>query len=797
MKSIIRFIPVRSYFFNLMLDLKRIFNNLIFGVLKPKIFIILFGFFFSSLTLALAATLSVTWKGGLIPAGNNFTGASCVSSSNGNALNRDRTEDPHDVQFSADGLQVFTVNFDQNGKLESNRLSMNRLSNPFEITSTKTNNGSTDCNDIDGFAPDGESGSALNAKLVDLNIVDGGRIFFILDINGELGKFNMSTPFDTSTGSYEGKLSMASDIDSVSFNRDGSKLFTLSGTANTPTLTTFSLPGSFNISSTTQVHQVDLSTIGVTLTDDEDDIARDIEFNDTGSAMFIMVSNDDDLENQYIYQYSLGKNYDVSTATKIGRWNIGGFGNRSTTEDNAQFGQPRGFSFSSDGTKIFIVEIRASTGVDQINQFDLECPYGLVQCTSDSASNLGSQVQLAKQNIGLNTSIIFKRFEWVKRNRNSENLNSFNININSHNPLLASLANKFQTSKYKRQASLNNNSLSNNKKSKWSYWSHGDISIGNYEDTLLEKPKKIKTTGLTFGADRKYGDNKFAGLAIRYAENAADIKGSAQQTDMESLTLNIYGIIPRDENKYINAVLGLSALRFDQKYLGQLTGERNGKQAFAAVNYRTKKSYGDLNLTPSGRFTYAVTQLSDFTDFISTVKPGADIIYEEDTFESGEVAAGFLFNLNDIETPDGIFKPNGGLEIVYDITPDVKLEYSNQGSSNVNTATIEQYSHKNIRANIGIEAIYNNGLTLSLNYERFQHIDSHRYSHTDSFLIKVGHIIEEDSEFAFNFDPLKNNEASIDYTKNINGFDVKVSSNYSLMSEIPDYAANLEISNTF
>ena len=510
-----------------------------------------------------------------------------------------------------------------------------------------------------------------------------------------------------------------------------------------------------------------------------------------------MVSNDYDLENQYIYQYSLGKNYDVSTATKIGRWNIGGFGNRSTGEGNAQFGQPRGFSFSSDGTKIFIVEIRASTGVDQINQFDLECPYGLVQCTSDSASNLGSQVQLAKQNIGLNTSIIFKRFEWVKRNRNSENLNSFNININSHNPLLASLANKFQTSKYIRQASLNNNSLSNNKKSKWSYWSHGDISIGNYEGTILEKPKQIKTTGLTFGADKKYGDNKFAGLAIRYGENSADIRNSAQQTDMESLTLNIYGIIPRDESEYINAVLGLSVLRFDQKYLGQLTGERNGKQVFAAVNYRTKKSYGDLNLTPSGRFTYAVTQLSDFTNFISTVKPATDVIYEEDTFESGEVAAGFLFNLNDIETPDGIFIPNGGLEIVYDITPDVKLEYSNQGSSNVNTATIEKYSHKNIRGNIGSEAIYNNGLTLSLNYERFQHIDSHRYSHTDSFLIKVGHISEEDAEFAFNFDPLKNNETSIDYTKNINGLDFKISSNYSLMNQIPDYGANIEVSNTF
>ena len=485
-------------------------------------------------------------------------------------------------------------------------------------------------------------------------------------------------------------------------------------------------------------------------------------------------------------------------------------------------------------------------GVDQINQFDLECPYGLVQCTSDSASNLGSQVQLAKQNIGLNTSIIFKRFEWVKRNRNNKNLNNltasikldnpllnywikklptkivsvngavengrsitighenknsnnldnFTTAIKSDNQLLNSWTNKLPEKITARRASLKEKS-SKDKKSNWSYWSHGDISIGNYEGTILEKPKQIKTTGLTFGADKIYGDNKLAGLAIRYGGNGADIRSSAQQTDMESLTLNIYGIIPRDENQYINAVLGLSVLRFDQKYLGQLTGERNGKQAFAAVNYRTKKSYGDLNLTPSGRFTYAVTQLSDFTNFISTVKPATDVIYEEDTFESGEVAAGFLFNLNDIETSDGIFKPNGGLEIVYDITPDVKLEYSNQGSSNVNTATIEQYSHKNIRGNIGIEAIYNNGLTLSLNYERFQHIDSHRYSHTDIFLIKVGHITEEDSEFAFNFDPLKNNETSIDYTKNINGFDVKVSSNYSLMNQIPDYGANIEVSNTF
>ena len=44
---------------------------------------------------------------------------------------------------------------------------------------------------------------------------------------------------------------------------------------------------------------------------------------------------------------------------------------------------------------------------------------------------------------------------------------------------------------------------------------------------------------------------------------------------------------------------------------------------------------------------------------------------------------------------------------------------------------------------------------------------------------------------------LDNNKTILDYKRNINGFNITVGSNYTLMSEIPDYGANLEISNTF
>ena len=87
---------------------------------------------------------------------------------------------------------------------------------------------------------------------------------------------------------------------------------------------------------------------------------------------------------------------------------------------------------------------------------------------------------------------------------------------------------------------------------------------------------------------------------------------------MESLTLNLYGIAPQSEQKYINAVVGLSVLRFDHKHFGKLTGERNGKQIFTAINFRNFDTYKDFNFSPSGRITYGLTHLDDFTNFVST-----------------------------------------------------------------------------------------------------------------------------------------------------------------------------------
>ena len=150
-------------------------------------------------TFVVARELNVRWFDGVIPGGNIAHGTlTCTSSRAGTALERDRTEHPVDVAWSDDGLTVFTVNEDDRGDMNSHQVSMNKVAEPFVVTSDLMNSQGEDvtCDAIDGENIAGMSSGALHTEPENLVIKDDGKIFFILDKNGKLGKFNASTAFD-------------------------------------------------------------------------------------------------------------------------------------------------------------------------------------------------------------------------------------------------------------------------------------------------------------------------------------------------------------------------------------------------------------------------------------------------------------------------------------------------------------------------------------------------------------------------------------------------------------------------
>ena len=783
------------------INIKKTFKSLKTGVLSTNIFFFLIGLYFSS--IAFAAILTVTAIDHRIPAG----APGCFSSQRTNKeLNHDRTEDLRDVIWSHDGTMVFTINKIMQHELD---LSMNKVRDPFELATVKTSLGIHTCDDIDGFDVNHEDfqaqGMAAGAdQYRAIHIAQKGKIFYIMSNSSEVHRYDLSIPYDFRTAVYKHEFDFDdSSVGGFSISKDGTKMYSLDAEDNTPTLKTFSLSPAFDITSATEIHSVDLFTIGVDAVEGEDLSARDIEFNNDGSQMFISVFNSSDTTDNKIHQFSLGKNYDVSTATDLGSHTI------VYSDISTGAGVSWGFSFSSDGMKLFVVQLATpGSRVDQIHQFDLECPYGVVSCSSDTSASVVSQVELAKQNISLNIDTIFKRFEWIKRNRDNEDLTSHNIDINYPNPLLKSLVSKFEPSLKNNLATLVSNTKKKGKKekkekSKWSSWSIVDIVVGNYEETLIDKPKDILTKGLTIGSDRKIGDDKFFGLALRYGNSESDIRRSTQDVDLESLTLNIYGVVPTSNTQYINAVLGLSALRFDNKYLGALSGERNGKQAFASINYRTKSAYSKFNITPTGKLTYGVTQLSEFTDFISNTidAPTTDVRFKEDTFKSGEFAGGLLFEMEKYESDQVSLQPMGGIEIIYDLTDDITYKYQNVGATAVNKETIKgKYSRQNLKTNIGFEAIHTNGFTVSTDYQRTIRLNDKRAAPTfttERFIIKFSQSKEENTQFAVDFDPLSNNSTNLSYAKDIGNFNLKLNSNYKTINKIPDYGANVELSGTF
>ena len=213
------------------------------------------------------------------------------------------------------------------------------------------------------------------------------------------------------------------------------------------------------------------------------------------------------------------------------------------------------------------------------------------------------------------------------------------------------------------------------------------------------------------------------------------------------------------------------------------TGERDGAQIFGSLNYLSTYKKENFNITPNLRIDLSYTELSKYRE-----KGPAALVYKAQTIETGMISTGFtisdILNFNTFT-----FKPNGGLELGVDFSPSSDATYRYLSETTEYTKSIDQDS-KNLIANIGFDLITDNGFSIMAIYERNQSDNAH----SDTLYIGFGYIPSDNNEYAMSLD---NDKASLTYNKNLNGFDIRVNSNYNLMSSIPDYGATIELVSTF
>ncbi len=614
----------------------------------------------------------------------------------------------------------------------------------------------------------GDAGNYLPSQVVFNN--DGTKMF-VVNHHGvkTVDEYLLSTAFDVSTATFDGEHNISGQekrANSVAFNNDGTRMIVAgAGNMSQHRIHEYSLAKPFDLSSTvTHLNTEDLSSTY--------DYLDGVTFNYDGTKMYTIRGSEDD---NNISQFKLTTPYDVSTLSLEGTFDVS-----SVSADS------RELVFSNDGSKMFIID----DSNNKVHEFNLSCNWSVIggACddpitTSDGGkdilSSIESQTATAKQIAIHATTPVLNRMYWLRRHRNSDQLSNQNIRLNFSNSMVASLSNIIPISN-------KTNEVLDKLSDDWSFWSEGSVSIGRTGDTSTSSSKKINTKGITLGMDRKISKNRLYGYALRFGNDDVDVGTSGTNLDTESFSLSVYGTFPYDDEKFTEGIIGVSTLKTDhvRKGGGSIrTGERDGAQIFGSLNYLTTYKKENLNITPNLRIDLSYTELSKYRE-----KGPASLVYKSQTIETGMISAGFTIS-DILDYNSFTFKPNGGLELGVDFSPSSDATYRYLSETTEYTKSIDQDS-KNLRANIGFDLVTDNGFSIMTIYERNQSDNAH----SDTLYFGFGFIPTDDIEYAMTLD---NNKASLSYKRDLNGFDIRMSSNYSLMSQIPEYGATLEIVNTF
>ena len=178
---------------------------------------------------------------------------------------------------------------------------------------------------------------------------DGTKMFVVhASTPAVISEHALTTAFDITTASQSTTYDVSSHTTSprgLRFNSDGTKLYLNSDQNSNKKVYEFSLSTAYDISS--------LSSPSSTVVSGQDGNPRGIAFNTDGSKMFLLGDSNDT-----VYEYSLSTAFDTTTISYTSR----------SLDFSSKEVTPRGLSFNSTGTKLFIT----GQNSDDILEYDLK-----------------------------------------------------------------------------------------------------------------------------------------------------------------------------------------------------------------------------------------------------------------------------------------------------------------------------------------------------------------------------------------------------------------------------------------
>ena len=227
---------------------------------------------------------------------------------------------------------------------------------------------------------------------------DGTKMFMVGETSGSDGvaddvhEYVLSTPYDTSTATFRVGFSTLSEnktLRQIQFNKDGSKMFVSARFTNqNPNgnfIYQYSLSTNFDLSTATYSGN---SFQANTANVGITKSLYGFAFNNDGTMMFLSDGSTDGSSTEKVYQLSLETAFDLSGSITVIR-----SVDLETLEDDAAHQhnaagetEPSGIAFNQDGTRMFLIGQKGN----DVNQYTLSVGFNISTASFDGGLHLGN-----------------------------------------------------------------------------------------------------------------------------------------------------------------------------------------------------------------------------------------------------------------------------------------------------------------------------------------------------------------------------------------------------------------------
>ena len=194
---------------------------------------------------------------------------------------------------------------------------------------------------------------------------DGAKMFMIGRSGDAVYEYALSTPFDVSTAVFVDTFSVLEQEPGptgMAFSSDGAKMFVVGNSRDA--VHEYALSPPFEASTATFVDAFSVSL--------QETSPTGMAFSSDGAKMFVVGSSRD-----AVHEYALSTPFDASTAAFVYTFSV-----------SSRSSNPQGMAFSSDGTKMFVID----NGRDTVIEYEMSTPFDASTAAFVDATSIRSQV---------------------------------------------------------------------------------------------------------------------------------------------------------------------------------------------------------------------------------------------------------------------------------------------------------------------------------------------------------------------------------------------------------------------